>query len=336
MSNLVQKSAFFKIVHISEKSFSFLSTSTTSTTTNDTTTTIANPTKLIDYATDDSQQLVLMDLEEESEPSNYSGSGYSTEDQDSSDNETTTTTLSSSVESDFSSFDNSSDEEGAHSLPSSFTEEEQLIQEASTDPTIILARISTLLKRIRKLISIILKSSVLNRYVNKEIKSKENANNQIHQERNKKHRLRGFTLDMNIRWSSTFIMLSRFLLHSSIINSITHNASMITGVKRRQCRTLRKLSFSSLDWTILKAVEHVLAPFNDGTKILSNRHQPTLFITHSVVHALKSIFTTVDNAPLTLENVLKQHLLLVFNFYYEKHVTDEQKTITLVRRNLHI
>ena len=199
MSNLVQKSTFFKTVHISGKSFSFLSTSTTSSTTNDTTTTIANPTKLIDYATDDSQQLVLMDLEEESEPSNYSGSGYSTEDQDSSDNETTTTTLSSSVESDFSSFDNSSDEEGTYSLPSSFTEEEQLIQEASTDPTIILSRINTLLKRIRKLISIILKSSVLNRYVNKEIKSKENANNQIHQERNKKHRLRGFTLDMNIR-----------------------------------------------------------------------------------------------------------------------------------------
>ena len=122
MSNLVQKSAFFKTVHIFEKSFSFLSTSTTSSTTNDTTATIANPTKLIDYATDDSQQLVLMDLKEEGESSNYSGSGYSTEDQDSSDNETATTTLSSSVESDFRSFDNSFDEEGAHSLPSSFTE----------------------------------------------------------------------------------------------------------------------------------------------------------------------------------------------------------------------
>ncbi|CAF1536778.1 unnamed protein product, partial [Rotaria magnacalcarata] len=294
---------------------------------NNTTNSSKSTVEYVDYSTDYDYDSIVKESQEFDEISNCSKSCSSSEDE--TDHETTTSS-SSSTKSEFSSFDDSSDEDDVHLLPKTFTEEEQLIQAASEDPTILLSKIHLLMKRIRKLVSIINKSSVLNRYINSEIKLKlEIANSQV-VEQKKKMKFKGFTLDMRIRWGSSFIMISRFVLYSSIINSLTHDPTAIIGLTSTQCRTLRKLSFSSIDWSILKSVEHVLSRFQQGTKLLSSRRESTLSKSHSVVHAIKTFLTTLDDCALTFENLLKKHLLSVFNFYYEKHVTDEQKVATLV------
>ncbi|CAF3116782.1 unnamed protein product, partial [Rotaria sp. Silwood2] len=83
-------------------------------------------------------------------------------------------------------------------------------------------------------------------------------------------------------------MISRFVLFSPIITSLTHNPSKEINLKPRQYRKLKKLSFTSLDWSILTALENVLEPFNHSTKMFSSRRRPTLSINQSFIHALRT------------------------------------------------
>ena len=63
------------------------------------------------------------------------------------------------------------------------------------------------MKRIRKLISIIIKSSVLNRNVDAQMKLKHQFNDSETFEQNKNIKHTGFILDMRIRWGSSYEML---------------------------------------------------------------------------------------------------------------------------------
>ncbi|CAF4085958.1 unnamed protein product [Rotaria magnacalcarata] len=78
------------------------------------------------------------------------------------------------------------------------------------------------------------------------------------------------------------------------------------------------------------ALENVLEPFNHSTKILSTRHRPTLSICQSVIDALTNFLTVADDTPLTLQDLLKKQLLLNLNFYFDKHVNDEQQKAMLI------
>jgi len=216
---------------------------------------------------------------------------------------------SSNDESDLSSLEDSTDDDDLNSqLLTVITEGEEFLNEAFAQPTVLLTKVHILLKRLRKLVAMIRKSSVLNRYIIQEIKSKlENSNRRTDDENEKPIKYKKLTLDMRIRCGSTFVMISGFLLYSSIINSLTHDPSKVINLKPRQCQKLKKLSFISLDWSILKALENVLAPFNHSINILSTRHRPTLSISQSIVRALTSFLTITEDAPLTLENLLKSN-----------------------------
>ncbi|CAF4750603.1 unnamed protein product, partial [Rotaria magnacalcarata] len=62
----------------------------------------------------------------------------------------------------------------------------------------------------------------------------------------------------------------------------------------------------------------------------SSRRRPTLSINQSFIHALRTFLTLADDAPLTIENLLKKQLLLNLNFYFDKHVSDEQCKAMLI------
>lgn len=211
------------------------------------------------------------------------------------------------------------------------TEEEQLIDQAVTEPSILLVRVHVILKQVRKLVRMIRNISSLNRYVTKQIKLKlENLNRQLLAQNKPKINYKEFTLDFKIRWNSSFVMISRFIFYSSIITSITNNPPDDLKLKQNQYRKIKQLSFTSLDWSILKVLENVLEPFNHSTKILSNRRRPTLSISQSVINALTNFLTVADETPLTLHDLLKKQLLLNLNFYFDKHVSDEQRKAMLV------
>ena len=212
-------------------------------------------------------------------------------------------------------------------------EEEDFLNEAFGDPTILLYKIHSILTRIRKLVMMIYRSSILNRYVTKEMKQRiQYLNRQIKDPTNyiKFQRL---IIDMKIRWNSTYIMITRFLFYSSIITSLTHDPSKKIKLQSFQYRKLKQLSFSSLDWLLLKALELVLKTFNDSTKILSTRTRPTMSMCQSIIHALNNFLSKANDTPLTLESLLKKQLLLNFNFYLEKHISDKQSRVFLVSKN---
>ncbi|CAF4645497.1 unnamed protein product, partial [Rotaria socialis] len=250
----------------------------------------------------------------------------------SSDNTSITTSSLSDNESNWSSPENNTDNDELNEpLSSTITEEEEFLSRSFAEPSILLIKVNVILKRVRRLVAMIRNTSGLNRYVIKEIKLLlENINRQREAQNKKKINFKHFTLDMKIRWNSSFIMISRFVLFSPIITSLTHNPSKEINLKPHQYRKLKKLSFTSLDWSILTALENVLEPFNHSTKIFSSRRRPTLSINQSFIHALRNFLTLADDAPLTIENLLKKQLLLNLNFYFDKHVSDEQCKAMLI------
>ena len=214
------------------------------------------------------------------------------------------------------------------SLPSTITED-QFSNESYAEPSILLFKVHFILQSIRKLFKMIRNFSTLHRYAVKQIKLfLENLNHQ-REAKNKKIKFKEFTLDMRIRWCSSFVMILCFVLFSSIVSSLTSNLSEKINLKRNQCRKLEKLSFPSLDWSILKALENLFAPLNDST-VLSYRRRSSLSIGKSVICGLRNSLKVADNTLSSIENLGKQQLLFNLNFYLNKHVGKEQNQAMLV------
>ena len=215
------------------------------------------------------------------------------------------------------------------SLPSTITED-QFSNESYAEPSILLFKVHFILQSIRKLIKMIRNFSTLHRYAVKQIKLFLGNLNHQREAKNKKIKFKEFTLDMRIRWCSSFVMILCFVLFSSIVSSLTSNLSEKMNLKRNQYRELEKLSFSSLDWSILKALENILAPLNDSTEVLSYRRRPSLSIGKSVICGLRNSLKVTDNTLSSIENLVKQQLLFNLNFYLNKHVGEEQNQAMLV------
>ncbi len=210
-------------------------------------------------------------------------------------------------ESDLSSLGNDTDNDDLNSTVSEPTEEEEVFHQSCHDPTVLLKKVHILLKRVRKLISFIHSSSVLHRYVTKEMKVYiENYNRTIppNDPNAKKLKFKELTLDMKIWWSSTYVLLSRFLFYNSIISSLTYDFGKRMNLTPRQNRKLKKLTFIPFDWTILEILKTVLTPIYHSTKLLSTRKRPTLSCNKTIMMALTNFFTIDDNEPLTLQTLL--------------------------------
>ena len=79
-------------------------------------------------------------------------------------------------------------------------EEEDLINQALIEPSILSLRVHIILKRIRKLVRIIRNSSWLNRYVTIQIKLKiDNLNRHLLSQNKPKINYKEFTIDFKIR-----------------------------------------------------------------------------------------------------------------------------------------
>ena len=119
----------------------------------------------------------------------------------------------STSSSDISSEDESStscnnDDERGLEAPVIYSDENKLIEESTHDITILLSYLNLLLKRTRKVVNLIHKSSVLDRYVKIQIKKHRkdignSSNNQHQQQKN----FEDFIIDFPIRWNTTYMML---------------------------------------------------------------------------------------------------------------------------------
>jgi predicted house-cleaning noncanonical NTP pyrophosphatase (MazG superfamily) len=183
--------------------------------------------------------------------------------------------------------------------------------------------IFNLLKRTRRLISAINNSSNLNKYVRDQIFSKqEDSNKRAKEDNTEPIRYNELISDICNRWGSTFKMLNRFNLLSSILNDVTCTPKNIDGVESQQLLKLSKLTFTHDDWNWLSALEFVLERFDKSTQLLSGRTYQTLSIGKMIINGLRH-FLTHQSPDKPMINHLKTLLLPKFEEYCEEKFSSE-------------
>ncbi|CAF4491367.1 unnamed protein product [Rotaria sp. Silwood2] len=173
------------------------------------------------------------------------------------------------------------------------------------------------------------RSSILDGYVRGRIHLKQQEINQHSLNTNVKTvKYNDPVIDFVIRWSSTYKMLSRFIKLRSIVNDITHTPDKIAGLKSEQRLKLSKLAFSHSDWSCLTAVEYVLQPFEESTRLLSGRSYQTLAVGKIVMMGLKHFLSTYkSDEPM-------QKKMIVLKSKNKKSKLNDVSNLTLITWSL--
>ena len=82
--------------------------------------------------------------------------------------------------------------------------------------------------------------------------------------------------DFIVRWCTCFLMLESFYAMKLIVDEITCNPQLISGIKKTQETKLKKLVLSSKDWQMINSLKKVLYPFYRATVLLQGRKYETL------------------------------------------------------------
>ena len=222
-------------------------------------------------------------------------------------------------------------ETSSRAKASSYDVEEDNFTEQQTPVSNPKELISKLMKRTRVLISMVHHSSILDAHVREQIYSKQHESNQRQGELADQRSHKGeLVVDYRIRWNSSHLMLNRFIHVRYIINEITHTPDQIDGLKSEQERKLSRLAYNQLDWNWLIALEYVLQPFENGTRILSGRSYQTLAIKQLVMNGLKTFLTTYK-AGEGIVNALKKLLLIKYQEHCEESISKQEREAMMVR-----
>jgi hypothetical protein len=260
------------------------------------------------------------------------------EDSDDSDDEEDDTPAPINQDESDSSCESSSSEEDDHdSIVSQeneeLEEEERELQMLLSNPEDLKKKIHDLLKRTRKLISTIHKSSILTSFVRHEAQRKQMELAALMNSNNKeKIKLNDLVKDFHVRWSSTFLMLTRFLTFKQIIDDITYTPHVQAGLDKKQIKKLKSFANTYMDWEMLRSLCNVLAPFYWATRCLSGRKYTTLALSYWITQNLR-LFLTEEAPDAPLESAMKVLLYDKFKLYFESKATLEQKHGKLVSKN---
>lgn len=262
------------------------------------------------------------------------------EDSDNSDEEESTLRTTSTNYNESSTESSSDSEEDDEDFGVSLQQERQIEEQEQKELEILLSnkeelknKVYALLKRTRKLISFIRKSSILTTFVREEARRKEIELNALNISNNEeKIQLNELINDFYVRWSSTYLMISRLISMQQIVNDITYTPQARIGLTYRQIRKLKSLTNTHLDWEILQNLADVLAPFHLATRCLSTRKYPTLAMSYWIKQNLY-YFLSSQRPELSIANALKELLLEKFKIYFESKVTSEEKNAKLVSQN---
>ncbi|CAF4088679.1 unnamed protein product [Adineta steineri] len=175
----------------------------------------------------------------------------------------------------------------------------------------LLERVFNLLDRCRQLITDIRNIGVVQTYALVEIGKKG----------------RGFTIDMDVRWNTTYQMIDRLLEHQNLVDVIVRRK--FDGLTVCQTNRLKLVALNPDDWDVLRALHQVLTGFDVATTIVSASHYPTFSDSFWAITKLRQILISNTDQPRYVE-FLKTTALNYLDMYIEKHLSKGQQEGMLI------
>jgi hypothetical protein len=159
-----------------------------------------------------------------------------------------------------------------------------------------------LMKKIRKLINMIKKSSILTMFVVQECQSQNMK--------------RGLSRDLRTRWNSSYSMIDSLIYVRGVIEKL-FSAKHQLNLRTEQIDTLTELEISSTEWNYLTQLHSILQGFFHATKTMSGRTYPSIGSAYFFLTKLK-IYLTDDKNDSALVKRLKSSLAAKMFFYFEE------------------
>ena len=161
-----------------------------------------------------------------------------------------------------------------------------------------------------------------------------------------------FYHDFKIRWNTSYIMLTRFLMLKRVVNDLTYNANDIPNLgvdyklfltmlrffrliyfysKEAQKRKLSKLCLSNGDWELVSILINLLKPFYMASTLLQTQNYHTLSTAKIIESVLRKFFEKKlsDNCS-SIEKQLSKSIVTSLNKYLDEKITQRQKNTMLV------
>ncbi|CAM4850100.1 unnamed protein product [Rotaria magnacalcarata] len=150
----------------------------------------------------------------------------------------------------------------------------------SVEPQNVRYSVLRLVKRIRSCIGNIRAARVVNDYVKRRAQSSDPPIKAT------------LITDFEIRWNTTFVMVSRFKDYRSIINDINSRPYKITHLTSTQKLKIgsKEFEFTNNDWSRINDLHEALEPFVKSTNIISAKSYPTLAAAYSDQYALRFFY----------------------------------------------
>ena len=175
--------------------------------------------------------------------------------------------------------------------------------------------INNLLKKCRRLISMIKRSTILTAYFDKE--------------RKRSNIKRNLCYDVKTRWNSTFHLIDSILALREVIERLFNSKHQL-HIKQDKIEKISRLEFKSDDWGLLLNLHYVLRPFFHATKALSGRRYPSIGFAYYLYIRLKTFLQEHSKKESAVVKRLKNLLLKQLLYYFEND--DDQLELLKVSR----
>ena len=201
-----------------------------------------------------------------------------------------------------------SENENEHDDPGSFFKEtfdgwyEDVINSDSALINNEQHRISSMLKKCRRLTVSIGKSSVASAF--------------MEQLRVELKVTRSMIVDCPTRWNSTHRLIDATLINKPVLVRFFAEFKHIAALTKRQQLKWIELELNPDDWTLLEILDVVLRPFYDATKLISSQKYPTIGICYFAISGIKDFLFDQSSSNQSL-NVIKSLLLDQMHHYFD-------------------
>lgn len=163
-------------------------------------------------------------------------------------------------------------------------------------------RISTTLKKSRRLVNAISKSTIVHGFI-EQLRTELNIN-------------RSLIIDCPTRWNSTYRLIEAVLVNKQLLIRFFSEYKHVASLTQKQQCKWKELEFDRADWMTMENLEAVLLPFYNATKLISGQKYPTIGLCYFAVAGVRDFLSdqNLSNRQLV---VMKELLLDQLTVYFD-------------------